>query len=343
VEQQYRKWYAINDGLFATEGGTAMPRTRWYALVIWLIAMGVWVAQALAQSRHFVVDLTHPIPTFQQGDVGQADLSKPFGNSRPIASFSSQAVLVGLPNFPTGDGHFTLNRIILGEHHGTHLDAPGHFANKPETTEMQSPDRRTTDQLESKDLTGPVVLLDIARRVQAELDKNGGTPDPDAKKTNFSDASGNVVTAADIDAIASQLADGVWLIVHTGWSRFYWQSGPGLEGPYINGFNFPGVSKAAIDRLIALEEQKKIRINGLGADQIQVDTGANAGAPQFGKGTFPGHVRGLQRGWKMLENLANTELLAQAKPGSCTLFVGALKHVGGSGGAARVFAQCERP
>ena len=50
--------------------------------------MTVWVPQALAQSKHFVVDLTHPIPTFQQGDVGQADLSKPLGNSRPIASFS---------------------------------------------------------------------------------------------------------------------------------------------------------------------------------------------------------------------------------------------------------------
>lgn len=251
-----------------------MPRTRWYALAVWLIVTATWVPQALTQSKHFVVDLTHPIPTFQQGDVGQPDLSKPLGNSRPIASFSSQAVLIGLPNFPTGDGHFTLNRIILGEHHGTHLDAPGHYVNKPETTEMPSPDRRTTDQLESKDLTGPVVLIDIARRVQVELEKNGGKPDPDPKKTNFSDASGNVVTAADIDAIAGQLADGMWLIVHTGWSRFYWQSGPGLEGPYINSFNFPGVSKAAFDRLIELEDQKKIRINGLGADQIQIDTSA---------------------------------------------------------------------
>jgi kynurenine formamidase len=315
----------------------------WYALVLWLLVMTAWVPRTLAQSRPFVIDLTHPIPTFQQGDPGQPDLSKPVGKSRPIASFGPQAVLIGLPNFPTGDGHFTINSIILGEHHGTHLDAPVHYITNAESTEMASPDRRTTDQLESKDLTGPVVLLDIARRVQAELDKNGGTPDPDTQKTNFSDASGNVVTAADIDAIAGQLADGVWLIVHTGWSRFYWQSGPGFEGPYINGFNFPGVSKAAFDRLIELEDQKKLRINGIGADQIQVDTGANAGVPQFGKGAFPGHVRGLQRGWKMLENLANTELLAQARPGSCTIFVGALKHVGGTGGAARVLAQCERP
>jgi kynurenine formamidase len=297
---------------------------------------------AWAQARTFVVDLTHPIPTFQQGDVGQPDLTKPIGRSRPIASFSSQAVLVGLPNFPTGDGHFLLNRIILGEHHGTHLDAPVHFTNKPETVEMTTPDRRTTDQLESRDLTGRVVFIDISRRVQAELAKSGGKPDPDPKKTNFSDASGNVVTVADINAVANQLVGGAWLIIHTGWSQFYWQSGPGLEGPYINGFNFPGISKAAVDRLIEIENQKNIRINGIGADQIQIDTGANSGAPQFGKGAFPAHVRGLQRGWKFLENLANTELMAQAKAGSCTVFVGALKHIGGSGGAARVLAQCDR-
>ena len=48
-----------------------MPRTRWYTLVLWLIAMTAWVPQALAQSKHFVVDLTHPIPTFQQGDWGR--------------------------------------------------------------------------------------------------------------------------------------------------------------------------------------------------------------------------------------------------------------------------------
>ena len=82
-----------------------MPRTRWYALVVWLMIVTAWAPQALAQSKYFVVDLTHAIPTFKQGDVGQADLSKPFGTSRPIASFSPQAVLIGLPNFPTGDGH----------------------------------------------------------------------------------------------------------------------------------------------------------------------------------------------------------------------------------------------
>lgn len=71
---------------------------------------------------------------------------------------------------------------------------------------------------------------------------------------------------ANVAATATLVGD----ITLTRWSRFYRPSGPGLESPYINGF---------------------------GADQIQVDTGANAGAPQRGTGAFPAHVRGLQRAW----------------------------------------------
>ncbi len=320
-----------------------MKRSRACFLILGVVVLlAFWGTSAVAQTgKTFVIDMTHAIPTFRQGDIAQADLNVPVKNSQPIASFSPQAILIALHNFPTGNGHFVLNRLVLGEHHGTHIDAPVHFVNNPNTIESASPDKRTTEELTGKDLTGPVVLIDISRRVQAELDKNGGKASPDTKVTNFSDASGNVVTAADIEMVADQLTNGSWLIAHTGWGQFYWGSGPGLEGPYINGFNFPGVSKAAVDRLIELEDQKGIRISGIGIDQIQTDTGANSDAPTFKNG-FPIHVRGLQRGWTVLENAANTGMLAQAKPGSCQLVVGALKHVGGSGGAARVFALCER-
>jgi kynurenine formamidase len=304
--------------------------------------MTCWQTLSEAQTdKSFVIDMTYAIPTFRQGDIAQADLNSPVKNSQTIASFSSQAILIALQNFPTGQGHFLLNRLVLGEHHGTHIDAPVHFVNNPDTVEGASPDKRTTEELTGKELTGPVVLIDISRRVQVELDKNDGKPSPDTKVTNFSDASGNVVTAADIDAVAGRLRNGSWLMIHTGWGQFYWGSGPGLEGPFFNGFNFPGVAKAAVDRLIEIEDQKGIRISGIGIDQSLVDTGANADAPTFKNG-FPMHVRGLPRGWILLENVANSGMLAQAKPGSCQLVVGALKHVGGSGGAARVFALCER-
>lgn len=155
--------------------------------------------------------------------------------------------------------------------------------------------------------------------------------------TNFGDASPNVVTAADIDAIADRIANRSFVIAHTGWSRFWATSGPGLEGPYVNGFNFPGFSKAAIARLIDIETSRNIRINGLGADNLVVDVGENANAPKFGPGALPLHSRGLQRGWKLIENLATTPELGR---GRCRLYVGALNHAGGVASWARVFASC---
>ena len=130
----------------------------------------------------FLVDLTHPIPTFQpmEGDPMKPDLSKPWLDSSPIPTFAQQAVFT-LAKFPTSDGHFNLGQIILSEHHGTHVDSPAHYVNNPQTLEPGFPaadDRKLTLRLDADDLIGPVVLIDISGRVKAELDKNGGRPSP---------------------------------------------------------------------------------------------------------------------------------------------------------------------
>ena len=85
-------------------------------------AMAV-AAPALADS--VTIDLTHPIPTFHatEGDPMTPDLGKPWLDSVPIPSFGQQAVLA-MFEFPTSQGHFDLGRIVLSEHHGTHLDTP---------------------------------------------------------------------------------------------------------------------------------------------------------------------------------------------------------------------------
>ena len=95
--------------------------------------------------------------------------------------------------------------------------------------------------------------------------------------------------------------------------------------------------KLTLARLIEIEASRNVRINGLGADNLAVDVGENANAPKFGPGAFPVHARGLQRGWKLVENLATTRELGR---GPCTLYVGALNHVGGVASWARVFASC---
>jgi kynurenine formamidase len=287
-----------------------------------------------------VVDLSHQLTTFEAkqaaGKNGRfaADLSKPVGKSQAVAAFADQMIIAPSPAVSTSEGVFKLNTTVLPENLGTSIDAGGHFvANEPAVAD---PDMRGLADLTVEDLVGPAVLIDISARVEAELRKNDGIPGT-ADKTDFSAASGNVVTAADIEAVADKIVDRAYVIAHTGWSKFYWSSGPGLQGPYINGFNYPGFSFDAVQKLIEIEETRGIKINGLGADNVSVDAFENADWTQSSPPTFAAHLYGLQRGWKMLENLTNTHEL---KNKNCVLFVGAVNHVGGVAGWARIFARC---
>jgi kynurenine formamidase len=309
------------------------------------IAMSVVGCQSVLAGT-FVVDLTHPIPTFAatEGDPMKADLSKPWGSSKPIPTFGGQTVLTLSP-FPTSDGAFALGNLVLAEHHGTHLDTSAHYGNNDASLEPGFPkadDRKRTHELSADELIGRVVLIDISGRVQAELDKNGGRPSPDKETTDFSNSSPNVVTADDIDAVAHKLGNGTWLVLNLGWSRFYFDGPDFAKDPYINGFNHPGMSKAAVDRLIEVLDARGVRINGILADNIGIDSGESAvGDDDKWTNSWHAHVRLLQRGLLFVENAANLGQLAVAKPDSCTIVVGAPKHVHGTGGPSRVFAICE--
>jgi kynurenine formamidase len=301
--------------------------------------------QSDAKAKPLYLDLTHEIPTFEPlaSDPAKPDLTKPHAHSQPVPSFFRQVALQPSENH-FDDGHFYRSYMTIAEHHGTHIDAPAHYVNVPGTVEADaSLPRRFQNQLTLADLTGPIVLIDISKRVQAQLDNNGGTPSPQKGVMDFSEASPNNVTAQDVTAVADKLQNGSWIVVNTGWSRFY-KGGDLSTSPYVNGWNFPGVSKAAVDALIELEKGKGIRINGIAIDNIGVDSGegqASADASFTGH-IYASHVRGLQRDWKFIENATNLGSIASAKPDSCTLVAGALPLVIGSGSPARVIAICEK-
>ena len=289
-----------------------------YSALIAAVAVTVMFGWSSAAADSFVVDLTHPIGTFapKNGNIGEPDVTKPYKGSIQVPTFGGQVVYQGLPNFKTNRGFFGLGRFVMAEHHGTHVDAPVHYHNNAATLETTTPDTRTLEELSVDDLTGPVVFMDISSRVQAELDKNGGKPGAKTV-TDFSNSSNNVVTAADIAAIDSQIRNRVWIVVNAGWSRFY--KGSSLQtSPYINGWNFPGFSAAACDKLIQIEERKGVRVNGLVMDNIGIDSGENSAGPKGDLVTdsWHCHARGLQRGWKFVENAANLGQLAEAAPGS---------------------------
>lgn len=302
-----------------------------------IAAAVAFAAPALAGG--VTIDLTHPIPTFHpmEGDPTAPDLNKPWLDSTPIPSFGQQAVF-SISQFPTNQGHFDLGRLVLAEHHGTHLDTPGHYINNAGSMEQGGTapgDRKLAHQLTSDDLIGPAVVIDISGRVQAELDKNGGVASPDRAVTDFSNGSGNVVTAGDIDAVADGIADGVFLVLNLGWSDFYFQGTDFVNDPYINGWNHPGMSRAAVDRLIEVMDSKGVRI----ADNIGVDSGESAiGVDDKWTDSWHAHVRLLQRGILFVENATNLGQVAMA--GDCTVVIGAPKHVRGTGGPSRVMAIC---
>lgn len=299
-----------------------------------------------AMSGQIVIDMTHPIPTFHamEGHPLKPDTSKPWLNSKPIPTFGAQTVLT-IGKFPTNQGHFDLGTLVLSEHHGTHMDSPGHFVNNAQSQKAENPTadkRRLMHTLKGSDLTGPIILIDISARVQMELDKNAGKPSPDKSVTDFSDASGNAVTADDIAAIADKIDNGVWLVLNQGWSRFYFSGTDFAKDPYINGWNYPGLTPAAIDKIIEIENKKGVRINGIVSDVIGVETGQNSkGSDDKWSNSWYAHVEGLQRGWKFVENATSQGQLAKANSGgNCSLVVGAPKHVRGTGGPSRVLALC---
>lgn len=299
------------------------------------------VAPAGAQT---VIDLTHPIPTFQQSadNPVRPDLSKPWTDFGAYPIYGEQAVL-WLRQIPTNHGHIESGRVTLWEHQGTHLDAPSHFVNNPQSAESGAQPRRSAlHEIPAERLVGPAVVIDISERVRKELAKNGGRPSPDRSVTDFSETSNAVVTAADIDAVADRLENGVWLVLNLGWSGFFFGETQVPKSPYVNGFNHPGMSRKATDRLIEVMDRKKIRISGIVADNIAVETGQVAhGDDDKRTNALHGHVRLLQRGVLIVESATNLDKLSEAAQRSrCTIVVGAVKLGHATGGPARVLALC---
>lgn len=292
----------------------------------------------------YTVDLSHPIPTFapMADNPMKPDMSKPYLDSKPIPSFGQQTVFA-LSKFPTNDGHFDLGSLILSEHHGTHMDTPGHYVNNADSQEADGTpigERKLAHQLSSDDLTGKTVVIDISNRVATELAKNGGKPSPDKSITDFSNSSINVITADDIHAVADKLENGSWLVLNTGWSQFFFDGTDFAKDPYINGWNHPGLSKGAVDALIEVMDKRNVKISGIIADNIGIDSGESAiGEDDKWSNSWHAHVRLLQRGIIFVENATNLDKVAMAK--SCTLVVGAPKHVRGTGGPSRVLGLCE--
>lgn len=293
-------------------------------------------------------DLTHAAPMFEavDGDLTRADMDKPIAGSESVCGHGL-GVRVEKPNHPAALGYFQWGMFSVDEHFATHVDSQCHFVTTDPELQIDNPDRRYAHEFTMQDLIGPLVYVDISERVESELAKNGGVPSPDLSITDFSQNSEATVRVGDIEAVEEYITDGCYIVFNTGWERTYRGPNPenGWYHPYNNGLNHPGVTPEVVDWLVALEDRRGIRINGLVADNIAIESGDSLLGPGGSVDVQPAringpylHAIGLQRGWKLVENAANLGVLGQHPQGSGTLIVGASKITGVSGAPARLIA-----
>lgn len=304
-------------------------------------------------SRHYrdgvtYIDLTHTAPTFEpeQGDMTRPDLTRPVAGSTPVCGHGLGTRLKK-NDFQARAGYFQWGLFCLDEHFSTHVDSQCHFITTDPALSIEEPDMRYAHEFTLEDLIGPLVYVDISAKVNRELQKNAGRPSPDTRLTDFGNNSDATVRLADIEVLEPCIRENAYIVFNTGWEKTFHGRSPenGWYHPYNNGLNHPGVTPEVVDWLIDLEDRKGFRINGLAADNIAVESGESllgeGGSVDAEPAVINGpylHAIGLQRGWKLVENLANLEQLKGFPQGAGTLMVGASRIVGVSGAPARVVA-----
>jgi kynurenine formamidase len=191
------------------------------------------------------------------------------------------------------NGYFTRSFWML-EHYGTHLDAPIHFP----------PGKTTVDQIPSKQLFGPAVVVDV----RAEGAKDADYLLPSARVEAWEKAHGKI-------------GEGSIVLLRTGWAS-RWPDARKYRNQDAQGrMHFPGFSVEAVKLLI----QRKV--SGIGCDTMSADYGASQ--------DFAVHHLALGAGLYHLENLADLREVPEA---GAFLVVAPIKLEGGSGGPVRVFA-----
>ncbi len=194
------------------------------------------------------------------------------------------------------------NNISMGEHTGTHFDAPVHWV-----TGRDLPNN-TVDTIEPKHFLAPAAVIDCSTASAANSDF---LLEPEHIKA-FEDKHGRI-------------AAGSWLLMRTDWSK---RRGADYSNLRADGAHTPGPSTAAVKFMI--EERDVI---GFGVEPIGTDAGqAHAFTPMY-----PAHTLLHGAGRYGLQCLCNLDRLP---PAGALIIAAPLKIGGGSGSPLRVLAVC---
>ena len=251
--------------------------------------------------------LTQLVQELNAGTLKIVDLTQPLGPDTPViglppmfASSPGMSIEV-ISRFDEKGPAWYWNTIRMGEHTGTHFDAPVHWI-----TGKDLP-ANTCDTIPAARFVGPACVIDAT----ADVEKN---PDFLLKPSH--------ITAWEQQH--GRIPAGAWVLFRTGWSR---RRGAieflnvAADGPHSPGFD------KSTSELLARERD----ILGVGVETIGTDAGQ---AGTFDP-PFPNHAIMHGAGKFGLASLTN---LDQLPPTGAIVIAAPLKIVGGSGSPLRVIA-----
>jgi kynurenine formamidase len=254
-------------------------------------------------SNTSVTDLIAALGT---GEAEVVDLTQPLGEKTPVLRlpepFADTPHLSRryLSRYDDDGPIWSWSVLELGEHTGTHFDAPIHWITGKDGADLAS--------VPASSLVGPCVVID--RVAESEADP------------------GYLLTAEDLDAFEAEhgrLAPGTWVLLRTGWDARAVDEeaflNEGAEGPVT-----PGPDASASHWLAGHDN-----VVGFGCETVGIDAGAAGGMEP----PFPVHNLLLGAGRFGLTQLAN---LSRLPATGALIVVAPLKLVDGTGSPSRVLA-----
>lgn len=178
-----------------------------------------------------------PAPAAEQRSFGSVvDLTHTLGTDFPTFGGPPNLEVEQLARFGT-DG-YNMNRWLLVEHTGTHLDAPIHFSEAG----------HSADSIPVNQLVVPLAVIDIASRAQ---------DDPDTQLTP------DDLTAWE--AVNGPIPQGACVAMNSGWDRRV--GGNGFRNADGDGvMHFPGFHSEAVDYLLEQSSAAGIAVDTLSLD-----------------------------------------------------------------------------
>ena len=245
------------------------------------------LAAAIGSGSVEIVDLTHPLDP----DFPVIVLPPEFGESAPFR-------METISRYDADGPAWYWNNISVGEHTGTHLDAPVHWI-----TGRDLP-ANSVDAMPPRTMLAPAVVVDMSAAAAA---------DDDALLTP--------AILADWEARHGRIPAGAWVLLRTDWSK---RSAAAYANLRDDGAHTPGPDAEAMRWLV--EERG---ILGLGTETI----GTDAGQASLFNPPYPAHHYLHGAGRYGLQCLTNLDRLP---PTGALVLAAPLKIRNGSGSPLRV-------